>query len=51
MTSRKKSDICGLFFGSDVFAINSLKATRDDIIKVVVMHSARLTKNFYVIKT
>ena len=43
VTSRKKSDICGLFFDSDVLPCltsYSLKTTHDKIIKIVVMHSA-----------
>ena len=43
VTSRKKSDVCGLFFGSDVLpcltSYNS-KTTHDKIIKIVAMHSA-----------
>ena len=43
VTSRKRSDICGLFFGSDVFLClsgNNLKTTHNKIIKIVFMHSA-----------
>ena len=45
VTSRKRSNICGLFFGSDVLPClnsNNLKVetTHDKIIKVVFMHSA-----------
>ena len=56
VTSWKRYDICSLFFGSDILPCltsNNLKTTHDDIIKIVVMHSAQLTKalGFYVIKT
>ena len=43
VTSRIRSDICTLFFGSDVLPCltsNNLETTYDTIIKAVFMHSA-----------